>query len=87
MILTAAAVFAADILAVGAIVGSLWLERSLGLSRGYLLDWIFIIAVSFGTAGWVAGKLLERKLFAGKGRQTEAPAIEHARAAHVHPSK
>jgi hypothetical protein len=60
MTLIAAAVFLGDLTAVLAIIASLWLERSLGVSRGMVLDWIIVVAVSYGLAAWVVGHLLTR---------------------------
>jgi hypothetical protein len=67
-------VFFADLLAVAAIAGSLWLERRLGLSRGMLLDWILIIAVSYGVAAWISGELLKRGMLA----RAERTAVKEA---------
>jgi hypothetical protein len=60
MTLIAGAVFLGDLTAVAAIIASLWLERSLGVSRGVVLDWIIVVAASYGLAAWVAGHLLTR---------------------------
>jgi hypothetical protein len=84
MIMVAAAVFAADLLAVAAIVGSLWLERWLGLSRGEILDWMFVVAASYGAAAWAAGMFLQRELMKSQ-HQAEAEPNEidaGPRAAH-----
>jgi hypothetical protein len=52
------AVFLGDLAAVAVIVASLSLERSLGVGRGVVLDWIIVVAASYGLAAWVAGHLL-----------------------------
>jgi hypothetical protein len=72
MTLVAGAVFLADLLAVAAIIGSLWLERSLGLSRGVVLDWIILVAASYGLAAWIAGHLLTRSLARGRTEVAES---------------
>ncbi|MBV8137454.1 MAG: hypothetical protein JO121_17755 [Deltaproteobacteria bacterium] len=46
------AVFLGDLMVVAAIIASLWLERSLGVSRGVVLDWILVVAGSYGLAAW-----------------------------------
>jgi hypothetical protein len=85
MILVAAAVFAADLLAVAAIVGSLWLERWLGLSRGEILDWVFVITASYGAAAWAAGMFFQRELLKSE-HQPEPERHEIDAAAHAaHP--
>ena len=65
MTLIAGAVFLADLMAVAAIIASLWLERSLGVSRGVVLDWIIVVAASYGLAAWIVGRLLTRSLARG----------------------
>ena len=62
MTLMAGAVFLGDLMAVAAIIASLWLERSLGVSRGVVLDWIIVVAVSYGLAAWAVGHLLSRSM-------------------------
>ncbi len=71
MFVIAAAVFAADVAAVVLIVASIWLERSLGLSRGLILDAIFVVAISYGVAAWIAGKALDRGLMESRRRTRE----------------
>ncbi len=63
--LVAGGIFLAELFAVVAVVVSLFLERWLGLSRGVVLDWVFIVAVSYVPAAWIVGTLLMRS-FAGK---------------------
>ena len=46
MTLIAGALFLGDLMAVAAIIPSLWLERSLGVSRGVVLDWIIVVAAA-----------------------------------------
>lgn len=62
MMMVAVGVFAADLAAVAAIVGSIFLERWLGLSRGLILDCIFVAAVSYGVAAWLAGMWIKREM-------------------------
>ena len=69
MVLIAAAVFAADLLAACAIVASFWIEAHLGLSHGLILDWVFVVAVCFGVAAWIAGEAFMRDLLAPKKKQ------------------
>ncbi len=64
VVLIGIGVFFADLLAVAAIAGSLWLERWLGFGRGILLDWILIAAVSYGVAAWIIGAMLQRGMLA-----------------------
>lgn len=66
MTLIAGAVFIGDLTAVAAIIASLWLERSLGISRGVVLDWIIVVAVSYGLAAWIVGRLLTRSMARGR---------------------
>jgi len=80
MVLIAAAVFAADLLAACAIVGSFWLEAHLGLSHGLILDWVFVVAISFGVAAWIAGEAFRRDLL-GPGRPDSAE-LTHPADAH-----
>jgi type IV secretory pathway TrbD component len=68
MTLIAGAVFIGDLTAVAAIVASLWLERSLGVSRGVVLDWIIVVAASYGLAAWIVGRLLTRSMARGRTR-------------------
>ncbi|HVA80259.1 MAG TPA: hypothetical protein VNF29_04990 [Candidatus Binataceae bacterium] len=70
MTLMAVGVFAADLAAVAAIVGSMFLERWLGLSRRMILDCIFIVAASYGVAAWFIGMWIKRTM----DRQQSAPA-------------
>jgi diphthamide synthase (EF-2-diphthine--ammonia ligase) len=60
MTLIAGAVFLGDLTALAAIIASLWLKRSLGLSRGVVLDWIIVVAASYGLGAWVVGHPLTR---------------------------
>lgn len=62
MAMVAVGVFAADLAAVAAVVGSMFLERWLGLSRGMILDCIFAVAVSYGVAAWFVGMWLKREM-------------------------
>src|SRR6516164_5211998 len=62
MTLIAGAVFLGDLTAVAAIIASLRLERSLGVSRGVVLDWIIMVAASYGLAAWIVGRLLTRSM-------------------------
>ena len=64
MTLIAGAVFLGDLTAVAAIIASRWLERSLGLSRGVVLDWIIVVAASYGLATGVTGHLLTGSMLA-----------------------
>jgi len=66
MTLIAGAVFIGDLAAVAAIVASLWLERSLGVSRGVVLDWIIVVAASYGLAAWIVGRWLTRSMARGR---------------------
>ena len=66
MTLIAGAVFIGDLTAVAAIIASLWLERTLGVSRGVVLDWIIVVAVSYGLAAWIVGRLLTRSMARGR---------------------
>ena len=66
MTLIAGAVFIGDLTAVAAIVASLWLERSPGVSRGLVLDWIIVVAASYGLAAWIVGRLLTRSMARGR---------------------
>jgi type IV secretory pathway TrbD component len=66
MTLIAGAVFIGDLTAVAAIMASLWLERNLGVSRGVVLDWIIVVAVSYGLAAWIVGRLLTRTMARGR---------------------
>jgi hypothetical protein len=62
MTMMAVGVFAADLAAVAAIVGSMFLERWLGLSRRMILDCIFVVAASYGIAAWFVGMWLKREM-------------------------
>ena len=75
MILLAGAVFLGDLTAVLAIVASLWLERSLGVSRGMVLDWIIVVAASYGLAAWVVGHLLTRSTARGRTELANKPDV------------
>ena len=75
MILFAGAVFLGDLTAVAAIIASLWLERSLGVSRGVVLDWIIVVAASYGLAAWVAGRLLTRSMTSGRAELANKPDV------------
>jgi hypothetical protein len=87
MLMVAAAVFAADLAAVVAIVASLWLERSLGISHGLILDLAFVVAVSYGVAAWAAGKWMERELNRWRRREATEP-TEHAHdSIHAHSAR
>jgi hypothetical protein len=66
MTLIAGAVFLGDLTAVAAIIASLWLERSLAVSRGVVLDWIIVVAASYGLAAWIVGRLLTRSMARGR---------------------
>ena len=66
MTLIAGAVFLGDLTAVAAIIASLRLERSLGVSRGVVLDWIIMVAASYGLAAWIVGRLLTRSMARGR---------------------
>jgi hypothetical protein len=70
MILAAGAVFMADIFAVVAIVGSMWLERRVGINRRMVMDWIFVVAVSYGAAAWVVGTLMTRRFASNRAKNT-----------------
>jgi hypothetical protein len=52
MTLIAGAVFLGDPMAVAAIIASLWLELSLGVSRGVVLDSMIVVAT---TTAWQPG--------------------------------
>ena len=52
MTLIAGAVFLGDLTAVAAIIASLWLELSLGVSRGVVLDSMIVVAT---TTAWQPG--------------------------------
>ena len=73
MTLIAGAALLGDLMAVAAIVASLWLERSLGVSRGVVLDWIIVVAASYGLAAWVAGHLLSRSMARGRTELANRP--------------
>ena len=75
LILIAGAVFLGDLTAVAAIIASLWLERSLGVSRGVVLDWIIIVAASYGLAAWVAGQLMTRGMARGRAELANGPDV------------
>lgn len=65
MVMIAVGVFAADLAAVAAVVGSMFLERWLGLSRGMILDCVFAVAVSYGVAAWFVGVWIKREMSLG----------------------
>ena len=75
MTLIAGAVFLGDLTAVVAIIASLWLERSLGVSRGVVLDWIIVVAASYGLAAWVVGHLLTRSMARGRTELANKPNV------------
>lgn len=75
MTLIAGAVFLGDLTAVAAIIASLWLERSLGVSRGVVLDWIIVVAASYGLAAWVAGHLLTRNMAGARSELANKPEV------------
>ncbi len=62
MTLMAVGVFAADLAAVAVIVGSMFLERWLGLSHRMILDCVFVVAVSYGVAAWLVGMWIKREM-------------------------
>ncbi len=62
MVMVAVGVFAADLAAVAAVVGSMFLERWMGLSRGMILDCIFVVAASYGVAAWFVGMWIKREM-------------------------
>jgi hypothetical protein len=62
MTMVAVGVFAADLAAVAAVVGSMFLERWLGLSRGMIVDCVFVVAVSYGLAAWFVGIWIKREM-------------------------
>jgi hypothetical protein len=87
MVMIAVGVFAADLAAVAAIVGSMFLERWLGLSHRMILDCVFVVAASYGVAAWFVGMWLKREMFdrenppaAAKAEMQLAPARSEARA-------
>jgi hypothetical protein len=57
MFMLAGAIFAADIAAVALIFSSLWIEHSLGLAHGIILDFVFVAAISYGVAAWIVGSM------------------------------
>jgi diphthamide synthase (EF-2-diphthine--ammonia ligase) len=75
MILVAGAVFLGDLTAVAAIIASLWLERRLGVSRGVVLDWIIVVAASYGLAAWAAGHLLSRSMARDRAELANRPDV------------
>ena len=82
MTLIAGAVFLGDLIAVAAIIASLWLERSLGVSRGVVLDWIILVATSYGLAAWIVGRLLTRSMARGPtklAQKADAPLLVECR--------
>ena len=81
MFAMAGLVFAADVAAVLLIVLSLWAESWLGLTRGVVLDFIFIAAICYGIAAWIVGKFVMWELPARTKPQSDARALEH------HPAK
>jgi hypothetical protein len=66
ILIAGGAVFLGDLAAVATIIASLWLERSLGVVREWVLDWIITVAASYGLAAWVAGHLLTRSMAHGR---------------------
>lgn len=81
MTMMAVGVFAADLAAVAAIVGSMFLERWLGLSRRMILDCIFVVAASYGMAAWFVGMWLKREML----RHRPAAAEEQVQVAESAP--
>jgi hypothetical protein len=81
MTMMAVGVFAADLAAVAAIVGSMFLERWLGLSRRMILDCIFVVAASYGIAAWFVGMWLKREML----RHRPATAEEQVQVAESAP--
>ncbi len=59
LFLVAAFVIVADLGVVVLILGSLWVERRLGLSPGIILDVMTVVAVSYVAIGWSSEKFLE----------------------------
>ncbi|MHB8381484.1 MAG: hypothetical protein ACYDC3_03975 [Candidatus Binataceae bacterium] len=86
MTMMAVGVFAADIAAVAAIVGSMFLERWLGFSHRMFLDCIFVVAASYGVAAWFVGMWLKREMLRHQpvSNDTELMAVEAARIAISH---
>ncbi len=72
MVMIAAGVFAADLAAVAAVVGSMFLERWLGLSRGMILDCVFAVAVSYGVAAWFVGMWIKREMSLSESAKSNA---------------
>lgn len=72
MTMIAVGVFAADLAAVAAVVGSMFLERWLGLSRGMILDCVFAVAVSYGVAAWFVGMWIKREMLLGEPAKAAA---------------
>jgi hypothetical protein len=83
MFAMAGLVFAADVAAVVLIVFSLWAENWLGLTRGVILDLIFIAAICYGVAAWIVGKFVMWELPARTRPGKDASALEQ----HPHPAK
>ena len=91
MTMVAVGVFAADLAAVGAIVGSMFLERWLGLSHRMILDCVFVVAASYGAAAWFVGMWIKREMFKSESAPLEAniemelaPASDEARERRGH---
>ena len=74
MVMIAVGVFAADLAAVAAIVGSMFLERWLGLSHRMILDCVFIVAASYGVAAWFVGMWLQREMQDAESAMVEGDA-------------
>lgn len=71
MVMIAVGVFAADLAAVAAIVGSMFLERWLGLSHRMIIDCVFIVAACYGVAAWFVGLWLQREMQRGERARSE----------------
>ena len=82
MFAMAGLVFAADVAAVVLIFFSLWAESWLGLTRGVVLDLIFIAAICYGVAAWIVGKFVMWELPAPTRSHKGASATEH-----THPAR
>jgi len=76
MFAMAGLVFAADVAAVLLIVFSLWAENWLGVTRGVVLDFIFIAAICYGIAAWIVGKFVMWELPARNKPSHDAGALE-----------
>lgn len=62
VLLVVTLVIVADLAVVLLIMGSLWVERSLGWSQGIILDAMTVVAVSYVALGWCGEKFLEWEL-------------------------